>query len=167
MGVDSVAGGMAPWIESSYFKTPLFEKVSFSPSNVTAINTPDPQAVLLLLSFSSLSSGGTPIIWPSNTVSTSTGVVLNTNYPYLIVDIATFGPLCTMQWYGTVWAGAGASISCVTLALNSWPTNSKGNAPVSSNRGIQQAINSLSAYMKQLAADQRRMNDAINAIATK
>ena len=148
---------MAPWDELRYFKTPLSGAVSFSPGNVAAINAPDPQCVLLQINFSSASAGGTPIVWLDNTVSASKGIVLGQNDGRLTFTQREYGPMCTLQWFGTVWAGAGATVTWFQVSLSSWPKDSNVGANNVSNRAVQQAINSLSAYMKQLASGQRAM----------
>lgn len=155
---------MPPWIEASYFDTPQFTKTGLS-SAVSALNTPNPQAVLLVLINSTQSAGGTPIVWPASTVSTNNGFILNTNFTNLIIDVATWGPLCTMQWFGTVWAGASATVATITLALAKWPTGGGSGKAQPSISSVQQAINSLSAYMKQLANNQRAMQQMLARMA--
>lgn len=153
---------MAPWDELLYFKTTLSGVQSFAPGNVAAINQPDPQCVLLQIEFSSNSSGGTPIVWLDNTVSASKGVVLTSSRDGLILDYRTYGPLCTMQWYGTVWAGAGATVSWIQVSLARWPTGGgDGGRQSPPDNQLKQLISVLSDRLMRLEKQQRSLYDAI------
>lgn len=153
---------MAPWDELPYFKTPIAGVQSFSPGNAAAINQPDPQCVLLQIEFSSNSSGGTPIVWLDNTVSTSRGVVLTSSRDGLILDYRTYGPLCTMQWYGTVWAGAGATVSWFQVSLAKWPQGGGGAGTHGKvDNQLKQLISVFSDRLMRLEKQQRSIYDAI------
>lgn len=109
---------LPPWLQLQYFQAPQVWN-NQSIAGITTLFPGDPNCVLLVFSQGAGAGVGSNLIAPAGLLGANSGIALaNTGQPF-VVDIASFGPLTTMEWQ--VDAPSGGYVYCLSYSVKSWP----------------------------------------------
>jgi hypothetical protein len=124
----AVPSKMSPFVENTYFFTPVPRYVVIGASSQAQLCTVNPQRVGLIIGQGNPS--GAIEVSPDPTLvsalaSVQHGIVLSGNANPLLLTQSDWGPLVTMEWWGaSISAGTAQVATIIELILRVWPTRS-------------------------------------------